>query len=70
MRQVRYDKTESRNILASMNDFALSAKIFLYRGDFEYLNDLDVRLSDTPCGPLKYHTPIDRTLALFNINEN
>ncbi len=66
MRSFRYDKTQSRSILASMNDFTIAAKYYLHSGRFAYLSDLDFHLSETPCGPLKYHSPAERASELLS----
>ena len=66
MQSVRFDRTVSRSVLGSMNDFALTADQFFRRpGPEVYLEDLDWRLSETPCGPLGYAQPFERARDLL-----
>jgi hypothetical protein len=67
MADVRIDRTASRSILGSMNDFAVSVDAeFRYRAvEVVYLSEVNLRLSETPCGPLGYETPRMRALALL-----
>ena len=50
-----------------MNDFALTAQAFVHRPDASmmYLEDLDWRLNETPCGPLAYAQPLERARELL-----
>ena len=50
-------KTASPSMLGSMNDFAQSAKIFFKRYESFSLLDLELRLAETPCGPLDHRSP-------------
>jgi len=67
MQWVRFDGTMSRSVLGSMNDFALTAQAFVRRPDASvvYLEDLDWRLNETPCGPLAYAQPLERARELL-----
>ena len=61
MQLVRFDRTVSRSILGSMNDFILSAYAFVGGAESDmYLDDLDARLNETPCKPLGYMSPTER----------
>ena len=67
MQWVRFDRTISRSVLGSMNDFADAADWFFRRpgGGVAYLEDLDWELSETPCGPLGYAQPRERAKELL-----
>ena len=57
MSEVAIAKTANRRVLGTMNEFA-----FLADGYREYLEtpdllSLSIKLSDTPCGPLKGNSP-------------
>ena len=66
MQWVRFDRTLSRSVLGSMNDFAFTADAFFRRPESDvYLEDLDWRLSETPCGPLGYAQPLERARELL-----
>jgi len=66
MQSVCFDRTLSRSVLGSMNDFAFTADAFFLRpGSEVYLEDLDWRLSETPCGPLGYAQPFERARELL-----
>ncbi len=67
MQWVRFDATVSRSVLGSMNDFALTAHSFFHHPDIPevYLEDLDWRLNETPCGPLAYAQPAERARELL-----
>ena len=66
MQWVRFDRTLSRSVLGSMNDFAFTADAFFrHPGSDVYLGDLDWRLSETPCGPLGYAQPLERARELL-----
>ncbi len=56
--------TESRRVVGVMVDFA---KMFQYAGQPEAgLVRESLHLAETPCGPLKYNSPIRATRALFD----
>ena len=66
MQWVRFDRTASRSVLSSMNDFAIAAHWFFRRpANVVYLDELDWRLSETPCGPLDYQEPRERARQLL-----
>jgi hypothetical protein len=69
MDTVRYDRTESRSILASMNQLTFDAcAAFDVPGrDVVYLDQVALRLSGTPCKRLDYSSPAERACALFEV---
>jgi hypothetical protein len=49
-----------------MNDFAITADSFFRHSQaVVYLEQLDWRLNETPCGPLKYNQPSERAKELL-----
>ncbi len=52
----QYARATDRSILGSMNDQAFLAHGRLSDGSFS-LSEVNLRLSETPCGPLKYDSP-------------
>ena len=66
MSLVRFGPTRSRSVLGSMNDFAWTARAY-FQSDRPtiYLDQLDFRLSETPCGPLNYESPAEVALRLL-----
>ena len=66
-----FAKTASRTVLGSMNDFAVAASWGLqgYPGP-EALRALERDLVETPCGPLKYKCPAEKTRELFGVTGN
>ncbi len=56
MSEHRFAKTESRSVVGTMNDFAFLAVVHRDQGDADDLVGLSVRLSHTPCGPLRVGT--------------
>ena len=68
MRVVRVEPSNSRSVLASMNDFVFNLKYYV--GDKFNSDDTDAledRLSDTPMGALKYHFPLKEAYRLFGL---
>lgn len=66
MQEVRFRPTRSRSILGSMNDFAIQVDGEFSRGEeVVYLDAVDLRLSEVPCGPLKSANPAEVALALL-----
>ena len=66
MQWARFDRTLSRKVLGSMNDFAIGAALFFRGNDAaDALEELDWELNGTPCGPLKYAFPRERAKELL-----
>lgn len=59
----RIDKTASKQVLGSMNDFAFMLDTHLDRGD-SFL-EASLRLAQAPCSPLKMERPRDVAAKLF-----
>ena len=58
-------KTASRQVLGVMTDVAFQAKWELEEGPPRELLQLSLRLSETPCGPLRYVHPAEATRTLL-----
>jgi hypothetical protein len=66
MQEVRFGPTRSRSVLGSMNDFVYQVDAEFSEGeDVVYLDEVDLRLSEVPCGPLKYRNPAEVALDLM-----
>ena len=57
-------KTLSRQVLGSMNDFV--RMLDSYRGAGSLL-EVSLRLSETPCGPLRMNSPREQTIRVFSM---
>lgn len=62
----RIDKTASKQVLGSMNDFAFMLETHLDRGDS--LLQASLRLADAPCSPIKMERPRDVTRDLLAVS--
>ena len=68
MRVVRVEPSNSRSVLASMNDFVFGMKLYVgERFNFERADALEDRLSHTPMGALKYQYPVEAAYSLFGM---
>ena len=66
MQEVRFGPTRSRSVLGSMNDFVYQVDAEFSEGEeVVYLDEVDLRLSEVPCGPLKYRNPAEVALDLM-----
>ena len=69
MEIVQIRPSNSRSVLASMNNFVLHLKFTVgNRFSFVDANALEDRLSETPMGALQYHYPVDAATAAFNLD--
>ena len=60
-----FGRTKSRVVLGSLNDFAYNFRYMLpFRESYSFL-EWSMYLAETPCGPLKYNTPLKETQSLF-----
>jgi uncharacterized protein DUF6933 len=70
MEIVQIQPSNSRSILASMNDFVRHLKFQVRnRLTFVDLNALEDRLSETPMGALEYRYPVEVAAAAFNLDQ-
>jgi hypothetical protein len=68
MVQVAFDRTNSRSLLGTMNDFALGVRVHFMTSRDAPLEDITRALSKTPIMPLKGENPIDLTRAAFGLD--
>jgi hypothetical protein len=69
MTAVQFARTESRSVLASMNQLTFDALAAFDspERDVVYLDELSLRLSETPCKRLDYGSPAERARELFGV---
>lgn len=66
MRSHRFDRTRSRQVLGSMNDFAFLAETYIRDDGADVDLELVARfINRAPCRPIKYQSPDAATLELF-----
>ena len=66
MQHVRFGPTRSRSVLGSMNDFVYQVDAEFHQGgEVVHLDGVNLRLSEVPCGPLKYRTPAEVAVELL-----
>ena len=66
MAWVRFGPTKDRSVIGTMNDFAWQLEFYLRDGSGSVqLSDVDWRLSECPCGPLKGDRPTERVRAVL-----
>jgi len=69
MEIVHIQPSNSRSILASMNDFVRNLKWIMKNNfDFEKADALEDMLSETPMGALKYQYPVEVAAAAFGLS--
>lgn len=56
LKAVQYGRASDRSKLGSLRDQANLANYQLARGDLSLL-EVNLRLAETPCGPMNYHSP-------------
>ena len=66
MRRFIIGKPFSRSVVGSMNDLAWGLECRLEADPGISFRELALKLAETPCGPLKYDSPIKVTRALFS----
>lgn len=67
MEIVQIEPSNSRSVLASMNDFVRTLRFKVRdRFDFSEADALEDMLSETPMGALKYQYPVEVAAAAFN----
>jgi len=66
MAEVAYAPTRSRSVLGTMNDYYRALRWELEAHPMLTLTQYALRLSETPCGPMKYASPDDVTRFLLS----
>ena len=68
MDEMAFGATANRSVLGSMNDFTMIARdYFQAKRETVYLNELELFLAETPCGPLEYNDPGSETLKALGV---
>ena len=65
MSEIVFARTDSRSMLASMNDFVINLKWLLQREPQWTLRQIAAELSEMPVGTLGHRSPGEVTLALM-----
>jgi hypothetical protein len=66
MAEVVYAPTNNRSVLGTMNDYDRLLRWMLEAHPTLTLTQYALRLSETPCGPMKYASPDDVTRLLLS----
>ncbi len=70
MEHIRAERTNSRSVLGSMNDFANQLKWYVAEGfDFPRAEDLEDRLAESPMSALNYESPDDAARTAFGLDK-
>ncbi len=68
MYEMAFGATANRSVLGSMNDFVQMTKhYFQAEREAVYLDELELFLAETLCGPLEYNNPGEETLRAFGV---
>lgn len=67
MLEIAYGRTKNRSLLGTLNDFSFGAHLHFVGAPQESLEDIALRLAETPIMPLDGACPIDLTRALFGV---
>ena len=66
MLDIAYDRTKSRSLLGTSNDMSFGARVHFMTARHDSLEDIALRLAETPILPLDGACPIDHTRGLFS----
>jgi hypothetical protein len=67
MSEIAYGRTKNRSLLGTLNDFSFGAHLHFVAAPQDSLEDVALRLAETPILPLDGACPIDLTRALFGM---
>ena len=65
MSKIAYDRTRSRSLLGTLNDMSFGARVHFITDRDDSLQDIALRLAETPIPPLDGASPIDLTRKAF-----
>jgi hypothetical protein len=65
MSKIIYGRTQSRSLLGTLNDLSFGAHVHFMAAPHDTLEDIALRLAETPIMPLAGACPIDLTRGLF-----
>jgi hypothetical protein len=66
MMEIAYAPARNRSVLGTMTDLYLGLEWILYRDPGRTLTEYALNLSKTPCAPMDYDNPRDKTLFLMS----
>jgi len=67
MSEIAYGKTKNRSLLGTLNDMSFGARVHFITARDDSLEDIALRLAETPILPLDGACPIDLTRGLFGM---
>ena len=65
MSEIAYARTKNRSLLGTLNDMSFGARVHFITARHDSLEDIALRLAETPIMPLNGANPIDLTLDVF-----
>ena len=68
MKESYFDKTNSRRVIGSLNDFIYHLEHGVGSQQELSIHDRTLRLANMPCGAINYAYPSEATLAAFAVN--
>ena len=67
MFEIAYGRTKNRSLLGTLNDMSFGARVHFITARHDSLEDIALRLAETPILPLDGACPIDLTRGLFGM---
>lgn len=67
MLEIAYGRTKNRSVLGTLNDMCFGARVHFITDRHDFLEDVALRLAETPILPLDGACPIDLTRGLFGV---
>lgn len=67
MLEITYGRTKNRSLLGTLNDMSFGARVHFITARHDTLEDIALRLAETPILPLGGACPIDLTRGLFGL---
>ena len=67
MSEIAYARTKNRSLLGTLNDMSFGARVHFITARHDSLEDIALRLAETPILPLDGARPIDLTRGLFGV---
>jgi hypothetical protein len=67
MLEIAYGRTKNRSLLGTLNDMSFGARVHFICDRHDSLEDIALRLGETPILPLGGACPIDLTRGLFGV---
>jgi hypothetical protein len=67
MSEIAHGRTKNRSLLGTLNDMSFGARVHFITARHDSLEDIALRLAETPILPLDGACPIDLTRAMFGV---